>query len=167
MKARFGQPSASGSTNVPRSNARGYSGACRAEARCARLRRQPRRGHVAWERRQSHRGCAADPRASRDGARACRPQVAPCVSRPHARRGPDHATPGARRAAPRCYRRTGPRRATCAPRRGIVRRAGPRQTTLGYCALRRGHQVAASSTGATSRANGEVGSKGHGRGERE
>jgi hypothetical protein len=86
--------------------------------------RQPRQGHVAWERRQPRRGCAANPRASHAGAQARRPQATPCASRPHARRGLDRATPGARRAAPRRCAQDGPRRATYTPRRGTTRRAG-------------------------------------------
>jgi hypothetical protein len=128
MKARFRLLSASGSTNVPRGNARGYTGAHRVEARCARLRRQPCRGHVAWERRQPRRGCAADPRASRAGAG--RPQAAPCASKPHARQGPDHATPGAWRAAPR----------RCAPDGATL---GNLRTTPG-AGLRQGQAVASS-----------------------
>jgi hypothetical protein len=170
MKARFGLPSASGSTNVPCGNTRGYTGARRAEARCARLRRLPRWGHVAWERRQPRRGCAADPRTSHAGARARRPQAAPCASRPHAHRGPDHATPGARRAAPRRCAQDG-----AAP--------GNLRTTPG-AGPRRGRQAAASSAGLgragprSARggggaphhgrvATGEVGATGHERGERE
>jgi hypothetical protein len=84
-------PSASGSTNAPCGNASGYPGARRAEARCARLRRQPRRGHVAWERRQPRRGCAADRRAKH--ARARRPQAARCAGH-RGRAGRTRAAPG-------------------------------------------------------------------------
>jgi hypothetical protein len=90
--------------------------------------------------------------------------------RPHARRGPDHATPGARRAAPRRCAQDG-----AAP--------GNLRTTPG-AGPRRGRQAAASSAGlgragpGSARggggaphhgrvATGEVGATGHERGERE
>jgi hypothetical protein len=140
----LGLPSASGSTNVPRGNTSVYPEARRAKACCARWRGQPRRGHVAWERRQPHRGYAADPRANHAGARACWPQAAPrarwprvtqdAAGEPAARAPgarPRHA--GARRAAPGHRAQGGAGAALGAP---CVRRAAPghdepRQATPG------------------------------------
>jgi hypothetical protein len=128
MEVRFGLSSASGSTNAPRSDASGYP-----KARCVRWHGQPRRGHVAWERRQPRRGYAVDPRANRarrsqatSRARYWPRAAQATVGKPAARApGPDRA-------------RVGASRATLGLRRGHSACVGTRLGTVCHAGLRRG-----------------------------
>jgi hypothetical protein len=133
MKAFFGLPSASDSTNVPRGNARGYSGARRAEARYARLQ-------------------AAAPGARRMGTQTatpglrCQPSCKPCrgtgtPTAGHAVCEQATRAPGAR---PRHARSTASRAKTLRAGRAAP---GNLHTTPGHYAPRRGRQAAASSAG--------------------
>jgi hypothetical protein len=126
-------PSASGSTNAPHGNARGYPGTRRAEARHARLHRQPRRGHVAWEHKHP---CLEHGEPCQDAARRTGPR--------QGHRALRRVTPGEQttRHAGRAGRGHG-----VAPRRGwtmlrkLLRHAEPRKGP------RWGRQAIASSAG--------------------
>ena len=124
----LGLPSASGSTNAPRGNARGYPGTHRAKARRTRLCRQPCWGLVAWERRQPCRehGEPHQDAAHRTGPRraTCAPHRAalgaPCAVAGHTRRA-NHAP--RRTSRPRAWGRAAPG-LDCARAGAVPRRVG-------------------------------------------